>query len=78
MKAMTEARIKWRTEHALVLDRPDYDFELGEDGEVLAIHVEPRRIANRMVEESMIAQHLRRPRAGQRGRLRHLQRPHRL
>jgi exoribonuclease-2 len=35
--------------------RPDYDFELGEDGEVLAIHVEPRRIANRMVEESMIA-----------------------
>ena len=56
MKAMTEARIKWRTEHALVFpDRPDYDFELGEDGEVLAIHVEPRRIANRMVEESMIA-----------------------
>ena len=36
-------------------DRPDYDFELGENGEVLAIHVEPRRIANRMVEESMIA-----------------------
>ena len=56
MKAMTEARIKWRTEHALVFpDRPDYDFELGQDGEVLAIHVEPRRIANRMVEESMIA-----------------------
>lgn len=56
MKAMTEARIAWRTEHALVFpDRPDYDFELGENGEVLAIHVEPRRIANRMVEESMIA-----------------------
>ncbi|MGL6164395.1 MAG: RNB domain-containing ribonuclease, partial [Aeromonas veronii] len=49
-------RIAWRTEHALVFpDRPDYDFELGENGEVLAIHVEPRRIANRMVEESMIA-----------------------
>ncbi|WP_323890066.1 exoribonuclease II [Aeromonas allosaccharophila] len=56
MKAMTEARIAWRTKHALVFpDRPDYDFELGENGEVLAIHVEPRRIANRMVEESMIA-----------------------
>lgn len=53
MKAMTEARIAWRTEHALVFpDRPDYDFELGENGEVLAIHVEPRRIANRMVEGS--------------------------
>ncbi|MDO2949168.1 exoribonuclease II [Aeromonas simiae] len=56
MKAMTEARISWRTEHALVFpDRPDYDFELGENGEVLAIHMSPRRIANRMVEESMIA-----------------------
>ena len=79
MKAMTEARIAWRTEHALVFpDRPDYDFELGENGEVLAIHVEPRRIANRMVEESMIAANICATRAGQASRLRHLQRPHRL
>ncbi|MGL5948802.1 MAG: exoribonuclease II [Aeromonas sp.] len=56
MLAMTQARINWRTTNALVFpDRPDYDFELGENGEVLAIHVEPRRTANRMVEESMIA-----------------------
>ncbi len=36
-------------------DRPDYRFVLGEKGEVLDIVAEPRRIANRIVEESMIA-----------------------
>jgi len=50
------ARAKWRTTHALVFkDRPDYRFVLGEKGEVLDIVAEPRRIANRIVEESMIA-----------------------
>lgn len=49
------ARGEWRQNHALVFkDRPDYRFLLGEKGEVLDIIAEPRRIANRMVEESMI------------------------
>ncbi|KHS84328.1 exoribonuclease II [Pectobacterium carotovorum] len=50
------ARSDWRTTHALVFkDRPDYRFLLGEKGDVLDIVVEHRRIANRIVEESMIA-----------------------
>ncbi|MCV5003558.1 RNB domain-containing ribonuclease, partial [Escherichia coli] len=49
-------RSEWRQTHALVFkDRPDYRFVLGEKGEVLDIVAEPRRIANRIVEESMIA-----------------------
>ncbi|EMH4161278.1 exoribonuclease II [Pluralibacter gergoviae] len=49
-------RGEWRHQHALVFkDRPDYRFVLGEKGEVLDIVAEPRRIANRIVEESMIA-----------------------
>ncbi|MBS0847238.1 exoribonuclease II [Citrobacter sp. JGM124] len=50
------ARNTWRQQHALVFkDRPDYRFVLGEKGEVLDIVSESRRIANRIVEESMIA-----------------------
>ena len=50
------SRSEWRKTHALVFkDRPDYRFILGEKGEVLDIVAEPRRIANRIVEESMIA-----------------------
>lgn len=49
-------RAAWRQSNALVFkDRPDYRFVLGEKGEVLDIVAEPRRIANRIVEESMIA-----------------------
>ncbi|WP_031524604.1 exoribonuclease II [Siccibacter colletis] len=49
-------RAEWRQTHALVFkDRPDYRFVLGEKGEVLEIVAEPRRIGNRIVEESMIA-----------------------
>jgi len=49
------ARGEWRQNHALVFkDRPDYRFLLGEKGEVLDIIAEPRRIANRIVEEAMI------------------------
>lgn len=50
------ARNTWRQQHALVFkDRPDYRFILDEKGEVLDIISESRRIANRIVEESMIA-----------------------
>ena len=56
LQAITAARHEWRSKHALVFgDKPDYSFELDEQGAVVAIHVEPRRIANRMVEEAMIA-----------------------
>ncbi|MGP2543058.1 exoribonuclease II [Yersinia sp. 2541 StPb PI] len=56
LKRVCEARSNWRQEHALVFkDRPDYRFQLGEKGEVLDIIVEHRRIANRIVEECMIA-----------------------
>ncbi|EPF2929614.1 exoribonuclease II [Vibrio navarrensis] len=49
------ARAQWREEHAVVFpDRPDYRFELGEDNDVIAIHADSRRSANRLVEESMI------------------------
>ncbi len=49
------ARSEWRKNNALVFkDRPDYRFLLGEKGEVLDIIAEPRRIANRMIEEAMI------------------------
>ncbi len=49
------ARAKWREENAVVFpDRPDYRFELSEDNDVIAIHADMRRSANRLVEESMI------------------------
>ncbi|PTA92000.1 exoribonuclease II [Kosakonia sp. H7A] len=53
---VSQLRSQWRQIHALVFkDRPDYRFVLGEKGEVLDIVAEPRRIANRIVEEAMIA-----------------------
>lgn len=52
---LAKARSEWRRQHALVFrDRPDYRFILGEKGNVLNIVTEPRRIANRIVEEAMI------------------------
>ncbi|XGA79073.1 exoribonuclease II [Halomonas sp. CH40] len=55
LQALTEARTAWRNEHALVFkDRPDYVFDLDDAGNVLGIRTEERRIANRMIEESMI------------------------
>ncbi|CNH35154.1 exoribonuclease II [Yersinia aldovae] len=56
LKRVCDARSSWRQQHALVFkDRPDYRFVLGDKGEVLDIIVEHRRIANRIVEECMIA-----------------------
>lgn len=49
------ARADWRKNNAVVFpDRPDYRFELSEDNDVIAIHADMRRSANRLVEESMI------------------------
>lgn len=51
----TLARIEWRRKNALLFkESSDYSFELNEDGSVSDIHVEYRRIANQMIEESMI------------------------
>ncbi|MCG9595488.1 exoribonuclease II [Vibrio sp. Isolate25] len=53
--AFSQARAEWRETHAVVFpDRPDYRFELSEDNDVVAIHADMRRSANRLVEESMI------------------------
>lgn len=59
LNAFTLVRSAWRTEHAIVFkDRPDYRFALDEDSNVTAILVDYRRIANQMIEESMIAANL--------------------
>ena len=51
----TQARINWRKENALMFnEQGDYSFELNEDGSVREIHLEFRRIANQIIEESMI------------------------
>ncbi|MWJ29417.1 exoribonuclease II [Halomonas sp. ZH2S] len=56
LRDLTEARSAWRAKHALVFkDTPDYVFDLDAAGNVLGIRTEDRRIANRMIEESMIA-----------------------
>lgn len=49
-------RLNWRTENNLVFkSQPDYTLKLNNKGEVYEILCEPRRTANRLVEESMIA-----------------------
>jgi exoribonuclease-2 len=51
-----KSRQQWRKKNAIVFpDQPDYSFELDNSGNVLAIHVEHRRIANQMIEETMVA-----------------------
>ncbi|PVX31956.1 exoribonuclease-2 [Pasteurella langaaensis DSM 22999] len=49
------ARIQWRKTHGLLFkEKPDYSFVLAENGHVQEIKAEHRRIANQMIEESMI------------------------
>lgn len=56
LKRACDALHSWREQHALVFkDRPDYRFVLNEKGDVVNIVTEHRRIANRIVEECMIA-----------------------
>lgn len=56
LQQATSARQNWRAKHTILFkDRPDYDFELNEAGEVVAIHASMRRSANKIVEEAMIA-----------------------
>jgi len=52
----TLKRLNWRTENNVVFkSQPDYTLKLNNKGEVYEILCEPRRTANRLVEESMIA-----------------------
>ncbi|MEZ9131731.1 exoribonuclease II [Vibrio breoganii] len=52
---MAKARSEWRENNAVIFpDRPDYRFELSEDNDVIAIHSDMRRCANKLVEEAMI------------------------
>lgn len=56
LQRLCQQRIQWRQQHALVYkDRPDYRFILDQRGDVQDIVIEQRRIANRIVEEAMIA-----------------------
>ncbi len=50
-----QVRTTWRETHAVIFpDRPDYRFELSEDNDVIAIHADMRRTANKLVEEAMV------------------------
>ena len=51
----TKARTQWRKTHSLLFkEKPDYTFVLAENGKVQEIKAEYHRIANQIVEESMI------------------------
>jgi len=51
----TLKRLEWRTANNVVFkSQPDYTLKLNNKGEVYEILCEPRRTANRLVEESMI------------------------
>lgn len=51
----TLARMQWRQTHSLRFkEKPDYSFVLADNGKVQEIKAEYRRIANQIVEESMI------------------------
>ena len=52
----TLKRLQWRSENNVVFkSQPDYTLKLNSKGEVYEILCEPRRSANRLVEESMVA-----------------------
>ncbi|MBZ2279257.1 RNB domain-containing ribonuclease, partial [Buchnera aphidicola] len=48
-------RMKWRSLHAVLFkDTAEYRFSLSETGQVLDVIIEKRRIAHKIIEESMI------------------------
>ncbi|WP_028305379.1 exoribonuclease II [Oceanospirillum maris] len=55
LQEIAKASLQWRSENAVVFkDRPDYRFKLDNDGKVVAIIVDQRRTAHKLVEEAMI------------------------
>ncbi|XBC44874.1 MAG: exoribonuclease II [Buchnera aphidicola (Schlechtendalia chinensis)] len=56
LNELCHVRIQWRKKHALLFnERPEYVFKLSNSFEILDICSESKRIANKIVEESMIA-----------------------
>ncbi|VFP78163.1 Exoribonuclease 2 [Buchnera aphidicola (Cinara cuneomaculata)] len=56
LKKIYKIRRLWRKKHALIFnDRPEYRFHLSKTWEILDISMEHRRIAHKIVEESMIS-----------------------
>lgn len=56
LKKMYSIRHMWRKKNALIFqDRLEYRFNLSKQWEILNISVETRRIAHRIIEESMIS-----------------------
>ncbi len=52
-------RQQWRQKHAVIFkDRVDYHFELDANNDVVAIHANKTRSANKLVEETMIVANL--------------------
>ncbi|ANZ22482.1 exoribonuclease II [Buchnera aphidicola (Diuraphis noxia)] len=48
-------RIKWRSKNSVLFkDNPEYRFNLSENGNILDIFIDKRRIAHKIVEECMI------------------------
>lgn len=59
LQLLTDWRAQWRKKNALIFkEHPDYRFVLDDNGKVVNIVVESRRVANRMVEEAMITANL--------------------
>lgn len=55
LSTLANIRLNWRENHALVFkDNNDYRFVLDENRQVTSIIKDPRRIANRIVEEIMV------------------------
>ncbi len=56
LERICDIRSQWRRQHALTFkESPDWQFVFDEKGDVLDVIMEERRIANRIVEECMIA-----------------------
>jgi exoribonuclease II len=56
LESFCKARFQYRSCHASVFkDKPEYEFILNDDGSLKEIKIATRRIANRIVEEAMIA-----------------------
>ena len=59
LAALSKARLEYRNQHALVMeDRPDYEYQLNDQGKIESIIKQERNTAQRMVEEAMLATNL--------------------
>jgi exoribonuclease-2 len=55
LESLAKARMDWRSKNASTFnDTLDYRFEIDEDSNVVGLHLDERRIGNRLIEEAMI------------------------